>query len=192
MKALLQRLAALDPKVLLILFAAVAFLAVFESWVVLRGPWAELQRLGPMRSRLELAQLRDTNNAAELERLERELAALDRGAGSLPHSDEAMVPFLVATLDGVARRHGVALGGVKPPQQRALGVVEETGFQVEARGDYRSLFAWLDDGLKEVAPLIATDIAFRLAEDGQRVLVSVRLAAYRVAPVAAGASGATR
>lgn len=189
MKPLLQRLAALDTKVVATLFAAIVFLALFETWVVLRGPWAEWQLLGQTRSRLELSKLRDAGNQAELERLERELAAPDRGLGGGPlRSDEAMVPFLLNTLDGVARRRGVAFGGVKPPQQRPIGAFEEASFQVEARGDYRALFAWLDEAMKEVAPLVATDIVFKSIEEGNRVALSVRLAAYRPAAAASGSA----
>ena len=193
MKALLQRLATLDPRVLLILLGSVAFVALFQSWVVLRGPWAELQLLEQTRSRLELASQRDAGSAAELERLEREMVVVDRGlGGGLLRTDEAMVPYLITTLDAVASRHGVAFGGVKPPQQRSIGPFEEAGFQVEARGRYQALFAWLAEAMEEVKPLIPTELAFKSIDDGERVALSVRLAAYRIAPAASAASGAAR
>ncbi len=187
MTALLQRLAALDPRVLKIVLGSVLFVALFQSWVVLRGPWAELQTLTRTRSQLELARQGDAGNAAELERLEREIGVIDRGLGGGPlRTDEAMIPFLMTTLDGIASRHGVALGGVKPPQQRAIGPFEEAGFQVEARGSYKALFAWLTEALAEVKPLIATELEFKSVDGGERVALSVRLAAYRVAPAASG------
>lgn len=187
MTALLQRLAALDPRVLLILLGSVLFVALFQSWVVLRGPWAELQTLNQTRSGLDLARLSEAGDAAELDRLERETGAVDRGLGGGPvRTDEAMVPFLMTTLDGIAGRHGVAFGGVKPPQQRAIGPFEEAGFQIEAHGSYKALFAWLAEVLDEVKPLIPTELAFKSVDDGERVALSVRLAAYRVAPAASG------
>ena len=185
MSHLLRRLSALDPRVALTVMAAVVFLIAFESWVVLRAPLAELQTLRATRARLESAVARDAANAADADRLTRELGAMDKGLGGPLRSDDAMLPFLITSLDAIAVRHGVSLGGVKPASQRPLGAFEEVSFNVDARGSYRALFDWLRAVVQEVEPLIATDFSLKSADEGQRVALAVRLAAYRVPALAA-------
>ena len=189
MKPLLRRLAALDPRLSLLLMCAIGFLVAFQSWVFLRAPIAELQLLTATRARLQSVAARDAGSAAEVERLSREQALLDKGlGGGLLRSDDAMVPFLLTSLDATAARHGVSLGGVKPPAQRALGSLEELSYSVEARGGYQPLFAWLDEALRDAEPLVATEFSMKSIDEGQRVALTVRLAAYRMAGAASAAT----
>lgn len=188
---LLRRIAALDPRVVLLLIAALLFLAVFESWVVLRAPLAELRTLNAAEQRLATVLLREAGMAAQLQRLAADLAKSEQAAQGAPlRADDAMLPYLLTTLDGIAARHGVSLGGVKPPTQRPLGAFDEVSFQVEARGAYGALHDWLHEVLKQVAPLVATDLSLRSADEGQRVALAVKLSAYRPAAAVAAGTGA--
>ena len=178
--AVLKRVAALDPRVVLALIGAALFLVAFQSWVALRGPWAELRALETSEIRLNSVLQRGNVTATELATLSAELAALEKTLSARPvQAEDAMLPALITTLDRIATRHDISLGSVRPPTQRPVPPFEEVSFQVEARGPYRGLYAWMGEVLAEVQPLVATDVAFKAVEDGQRVAVTIKLSLYR-------------
>ena len=149
--------------------------------MLLRSPWLELQSLKATGARLTSKLNHDDGSAAALGRVSRELDAADKAmTGGLPRSDDAMVPYLISTIDAIAARHRVSFGGVKPPVSRLLGNFEEISFHIEARGSYPALFDWLREVLKEVDPLVTTEVSVKAIDDGQRVAFVVRLAAYRL------------
>lgn len=191
MNPLLQRLSELDRKVAFGIIGAICFIIAFQCWVVLRAPWAELQALAATRSQVQSGVARNAGHAAEIAQLEREIEETKQlMSGRDLRSDDEWVPFLITTLDAIAVRHGVSLGGVKPPLRRPVPPFEEVAFAVETRGSYRAVFDWLRDVLKEVDPLIAVDFAIKSIDDGQRVAMTVRLAGYRLPAAGAAAPGA--
>lgn len=175
------------------IIGAFGFLVVFEAFVVLRSPIFELQSLKATSARLSAKLDREASSVAVLKQLTEDMDAADKAlAGKLLRSDDAMLPFLFTTLDPIALRHGVSFGGVKPPVSRPQGSFEEVTFVIEATGNYRAMFDWLTDVLREVDPLVATYVSVKAIDEGQRVAFAVRLSGYRFASDAPSASGAPK
>lgn len=183
MKArLLGWLSALDKRVLLGAMAAILALAGVESWfLILRAPLAELRNQSAQHADLAGANASGVDTAEQIERVTAELARLDRALGgeSGTHSDDRMILFLMDALGQIATRQGVSLGSVRPGARRMVEAFEETTYDIEARGEYRSLFQWLREAQAGVAPLVVAEFTLRSLDDSPRIALSLKLADYR-------------
>jgi hypothetical protein len=169
----------LDARVLAGLLGLGLLFVALEAWLlVLRAPVAEWRVLAATRPADDAVAPRGL--AEELERLGRAIDDAERElrAGAPGADDDATVLHLIATLDGVAARSGVALGSVRPAGRRVERDVEHIGFDVEARGTYRQLVDWLALAEREVAPLRVTELALTTADEGRQVALKVKFAAF--------------
>lgn len=191
MKArLLRTLAELDRRVLIGVMAAIVALAAIESWLlVLRAPLQEFRNQSSLRADLAAADAGRAETAAQIERLAAELPGLEQAlAGERSaRSDDGMILFLMDALGRAGARQGISLGSVRPGARRIVQGFEETTYDIEARGEYRSLYAWLREARAAVTPLVVTGFTVRSDDQGARVTLALKLADYRPVTVEGGA-----
>ena len=183
---LLRRLADVDARAVLAgMFVLVTFIA-FESWMlVVRTPLAELQALVMGRTSLRPTPAR-ADVGAETERLFAETDANARAiAAAMPTgSADVTVLALMETLGRIASLHTVSLSSVKIGKRAAVAGFEEQAYEVEARGSYLALHAWLSEARLAVSPLVIGGFTLRSLDQGMRVGLTLRLTSYRPAPAA--------
>lgn len=178
----LRRLAALDRRVVLGLMAAIVVLAGLESWLlVLRAPLLELGSQASIQADLAAANASGADTAAQIERLTAGLPKLEEtlGGEQSARSDDGTLLFLMDVLGRVGARRGVSLGSVRPGARRVVQGFEETTYDIEVRGEYRSLYQWLRDAQAGVAPLVVSGFTLRSIDEGPRIVLVLKLADYR-------------
>lgn len=186
---LLRKLAALDTRILIGAMAAIVALAGIEGWLlVLRAPLAELRNQTTLHADLAAAGAAGDETAAQIERLTAELPRLEKALGNekFARTDDGMILFLMDALGRVATRQGVSLGSVRPGARRIVQGFEETDYDIEARGEYRSLYQWLREAQAGVAPLVVTGFSLRSIDEGPRLTLALKLADYRPVTVPGG------
>lgn len=179
---LLRRLTELDRRVMLVAMAAMLALVAIECWLlVLRAPLVELRNQTAARADLAATNADSGKTTAQIERLKAELPRIEEAlvGESSARSEDRVILFLMDVLGRVGARHGVALGSVRPGARRTIERFEETTYDIEVRGDYRSLYQWLHEAQPSVAPLVVTGITLRSIDEGQRVALALKLADYR-------------
>lgn len=184
-----QRLIGIDRRLLVGGLCLLAALCVFEAWMlVLRAPLAEHRALAGARLASRAA-AQGAGIGGDIETLQAATAANERALAAVApvRSNDDTVLLLIDALGALAERHTVALGRVEAGRSAALGGVTEQSFDVEVRGDYLALHAWLVDARRAVAPLAVADFALRSIEDGRRLAMTLRLAAYRTPAIKPGA-----
>lgn len=190
MTAWLQtRLAVLDRRVLFGMLAAIVLVLALEAWLlVVRSPLAEWQTLRARRAASERSAAPQAWSR-ETERLDRAIAASERElrAAAQTRSDDDTVLFLIGALGPVATRHGVALDGVRAQARRVELGFSVASFDVEARGPYLALSAWLQEAEQNLEPLTITELNLDATEAGSRVALKMRLTAYAPMTAAKGA-----
>lgn len=188
---LLRRLAELDKRLVLGVMCAIVALAGLESWLlVLRAPLLELRNQATMRADMTASNAGAVETAAQIERLTAELPRLEKMAldgERITRTDDSMILFLMDALGRTGTRQGVSLGSVRPGAHRIVLGFEETSYDIEARGEYRSLYGWLREAQAAVAPLVVTGFTLRSIDEGQRVVMTLKLADYRPVTVQRGA-----
>ena len=136
----------LDPRSLRLIMVLVwAVLAAVVGTYVLKPQYKSYKQGVASRHLLE-------NRVGDEEQLKRDIASvrLDIDALRLKlQGDIEDVPlnqmesYLIGRLQGVSWASDVELVGVKPGHATRVLGFEEMAFEVEVRGDYRSLYAWL-------------------------------------------------
>jgi Tfp pilus assembly protein PilO len=182
MARLIDRLAAVPPRTLLLAVTGFAVLVALEGLVLLRKPLAEYQSLRRERATLEVYARAPQQLAADIERGEREVAVLNgrlAGAGSQLAPDR-MIVEVVDRLAGIAARDGSVLSGVRPAGVKRVLMFDEMAFDIEAAGAYRSLVAWLEDVERELGPLVVTQFSIKRGAAEGPLAMELRLAAYRL------------
>ncbi len=186
---LLRTLGELNARVVLGVMAAIVALTGTECWLlVLRAPLAELRSQTALHADLAAAGAGGAETAAQIERLTAELPPLEKAldGGKIARTDDGMILFLMDALGHVGTHHGVSLGSVRPGARRIVQGFEETTYDIEARGEYRSLYLWLREAQTGVAPLVVSGFSLRAIDDGPRLALALKLADYRPVTVQGG------
>jgi Tfp pilus assembly protein PilO len=181
--AIIERLAALPARTLWLAIGAVLALALLEGWLlVLRQPFGEYLKLRNERSAFETAAAAPGQVATEVERAERQLAALkERLAGAeTPAAPERAIVQLMDRVAGLASRHGATLHGVRPVEGKRAHAFEETAFEIQGAGSYPALLEWLEGIERELAPFVIAHFSIKRATGSETLAMDVRLAAYRL------------
>lgn len=183
MEALLRQL---QPRTLLLLLASLAGLTLLAAWLYLfRTDLQDLRRLDREHARA----LREVDVQQRLvaghrvQDLEREVAALDARVNG-KHArlgPGEMVSRIIGGLDAIGTRHAVELIGVRPgPRDKLLGF-EEVPFDVEVRGRYMDLFAWLQAAERELSPMVFKQFHLAPEPSGGMLKMELRVVSYRPA-----------
>ncbi len=175
-------LGALSPRVLLLVMTGVVLLLLAQGWLLLRQPLGEYLQARRERAALQAYAGAPRQAPAEIARTERELADLKQrlaGADSkLPPG--GTVAQVVAGLSAIAQRHGAALQAVKPAATRRVRGFDETAFEIEVGGSYRSLAAWLNQVERDLSPMTIAQFSIRRAGASGALSMHLRLAAYHL------------
>ena len=182
------RLMAMDRRALIAMAGSLVLFIVAEAWlVVLRAPVAEWRALAAQ-ERAEKEATPPGVAAAEISRLAQAIEHAEaelRGAVS-PRSDDDTVLFLISALSPLAASHGVSLDAVRAGGRRAEQEFTAAAFEVEARGAYLSLSAWLHDVQAQVAPLTVSELSLNAIDAGRQVNLKMKLSAYAPSLPASG------
>ena len=190
MDRILDRLARMEPRVLLLLMGSLLAFLALEGWLlVLRQPLSDYRRLQGERAALTRPQAEPARLQAEAGRIEGELAALTgklQGQGPQLAVDQLVV-YLIERLDRIATRHGVHLDSVRPGSTRRVLMFDEVSADIKVTGKYQALFEWLSDAEMELGPLVVTQFSIKLTDATAGTLsMDLKLAAYR--PASTGAA----
>jgi Tfp pilus assembly protein PilO len=188
--AIIERLAALPPRMLWLAVGGILLLALLEGWLLLlRQPFGEYLKLRDEHASFESLAKSPAQLPAELERTERQLAALtERLAGVDTRSapDHTIVQ-LMDRLAALAARHGATLHGVKPAEARRALMFEEMAFDIQGAGSYPALLRWLEAMESELAPFVVTQFSIKRGATAEALAMDLRLAVYRLQAPAGGA-----
>lgn len=189
---LMNRLAAVNPRVLRLVLPLAVLLVVLECWLlVLRAPMQQWRALRDEHAALldaaqPLQEFDLTRQRTALSRLQAELGSPATGLGE---TDTVQMP-LMSTLDRLAARHAVLLGTVRPAGRVPQGLVLQTDHEVSARGAYPALAAWLAAAATELAPLTLGELNFRALDGSGQVELTLRVSDFRpiALPAATGSA----
>lgn len=164
------------------LMGAAALLAAGAAlWFgMLRVPLANLRALYAEQAKLAqasagLAQLQA--RAAALEASVRMLTGQFGGAGGTAGGADEQLR-LVREIGALAAASGVTLTAIRPvPRQQAL-VFVQSGFDVEAHGNYGALLAWLDAIERSASRLAIRRFEMRATRSAGTVDLRARIAVY--------------
>ena len=185
---MVSRLTALDRRALSGMLGTAVLLVALEAWLlVLRAPLSEWRSLSALNA-AAADRASPHASAAEIERLR---LAVDRAeaelhGSALVRSDDDTVLSLIAALGPLAASHGVGLDVVRSGGRRVEQEFIAATFDVEARGAYLALSAWLHDAHAHIAPLGVSELALNATDGGRQVALKLRLTAYALGPAAGG------
>lgn len=177
----LARFLQLDSRVLLMAMVCTLALIASQSWVLLfKNPITEYRAVQHDGDEREKALLGLEQIPPEIDKLKRQVGELERrlqvAQTQLP-SDQMLVA-VVGDLDRIAARHGIALMRVKPGADTDVLMFEEISFDIELRGRYESLFAWLRDVETELTALAITQFEIKTVSDS--LTINLKVASYRL------------
>ena len=181
--AIIERLAALPARTLWLVIGGILLLIALEGWLlVLRQPFGEYLKLKSERATLESPVSAPAQLPAEVERAERQLAALtERLAGvDKPKAADGMIVQLMDRLAALAARHGATLHGVRPAEARRALMFDEMAFDIQGAGSYSALLKWLEDVETELAPFVVTQFSIKRGAAADELAMDLRLAVYRL------------
>jgi len=186
----MDRLARVEPRVLLLLMFGILALLLLQGWLsLLRAPLSDLRRLHGERAALVRPPAEPAHLQTEIRRIEHELALLThqlQGQRTQVPVDQ-MVVSIIDRLDRIAARRGVRLDSVRPGATRRVLMFDEVSSDIKVTGKYQALFEWLRDTEDELGPLVVTQFSMKLTDAPSGTLaMNLKLAAYR--PVATGAA----
>ena len=188
--ALIERLAALPARTLCLVIGGILLLILVQGWLlVLRQPFGEFLKLKQERATLEGSANSPGQLPAEVERAERQLAALtERLAGAdKPNGTDRTIVQLMDRLSTLAARHGATLHGVRPAEARRALMFDEMAFDIQGAGSYPALLKWLEDMESELAPFVVTQFSIKRGATAEALAMDLRLAVYRLQTAAGGA-----
>jgi Tfp pilus assembly protein PilO len=188
--AIIERLAALPARTLWLVIGGILLLVLAEGWLlVLRQPLAEYLKLKRERATLESPVGSPAQLPAEVERAERQLAALTERLASAekPNATDRTMVQLMDRLAALAARHGATLHGVRPVEARRASMFDEMAFDIQGAGSYPALLKWLEDMESELAPFVVTRFSIKRGATAEALAMDLRLAVYRLQTRAGGA-----
>lgn len=181
--AIMDRLAALPARTLWLVIGGILLLIAVEGWLlVLRQPFGEYLKLKHERTTLGGPASSPGQLPAEVERAERQLAALtERLAGAdTRNAPDRTVVQLMDRLATLAARHGATLHGVRPAATRRALMFDEMAFDIQGAGSYPALLKWLEDMESELAPFVVTQFSIKRGATAEALAMDLRLAVYRL------------
>ena len=181
LEPLLQRM---RPEAALAAMLACAGLTLLAGHLYLVRPaqakLEELDATGPQAT-LESVTTDLNEGTLALAALEPELEELrDRlygGPSSLP--PEKVESYIIERLDGISGRHAIELVSVTPGDAKEVLMFDEIVYEVEVKGEFFSLVAWLRELEEELRPMVVNEFNLKPATKGRRVGMKLRLASYR-------------
>ena len=167
-----------------LLGVAVLLAAGAALWFgVVRAPLASLRALYAEQAKLAQA-------SAGLARLQAQATALEAsvrmltgqfGGTGVTGADEQL--RLIREIGALAASSGVTVTAIRPaPKEQAL-VFVQTGFDVEARGSYAALLAWLDALEGSASRLAIPRFALQATKSAGTVELRARIAVYGMGSV---------
>ncbi|WP_372758354.1 GspMb/PilO family protein [Litorivivens sp.] len=99
-------------------------------------------------------------------------------------SADKIESHIVGALQNISWQYGVTLEGVKPMPTKRITIFDEIPFEVSLRGDYFSLFSWLQAVNQQLGFIVVDH--FEVASSGRaatdpNLIMTLRMANYRVA-----------
>lgn len=181
MNAVLQQV---RPPTLLLAMSAVVFLTLVASYMYgFQKPLAEYLALRQARVQavedVALAQqgVQEDHVALTKQRVQAlEESLFGKGAHLPPGQMES---FVVGQLDHLSNLHLVELLSVKPGRATDVLMFEEVPFDVEVKGKYFDLFAWLRDLESELRPMVLKQFELVPAGTDDGLRMTLRVVSYR-------------
>ena len=172
------------PQALLAGMATIAGLTLLAGYLyVVKPAMARLNALESGGSQVTVANLLAETQETELSIgvTQGELAALNgsllAGPSDLP--PEKVESYIVDRLDGISSRHAVELVSVKPGEAMRVLMFDELQYEVEVKGEFFALVAWLWEVEEELRPLVVNGFEMRPDARGTWIGMKLRLASYR-------------
>lgn len=172
------------PRTLLLAMSGTIVLTLLGGHLYVVGP--SLTRLRA----LEGNESRETVQALESEAAEAraEIAAsqsvlvelrsqLHGGPSDQP--PEKVESYIVDRLDSLSVRHAVELMSVEPGDAQQVLMFDELLYEVEVKGEFLALAAWLGEIEDELRPLVVNGFDLRPSNRTHWVRMRLRLASYR-------------
>jgi Tfp pilus assembly protein PilO len=178
----LDRLARIPARQLNLLLAGVLVVVAALIWVF--GIQTPLARLTLMRSE----QARLTATAADPAALQQQNASLaaqiallsrDLDKADLARSPDQMLVHLISEVDRIGLRHAVQLSGAMPGPRRRVVIFDEIPFDLDARGSYAALMAWMADIERSLPTLSIVRFEMQNTDAPPQLAMKIRIAAYR-------------
>jgi Tfp pilus assembly protein PilO len=136
-----------------------------------KGPQATLESLT---GALADGRLAVTALEAELEQLRKRLYG---GPADLPI--EKTESYIIDRLDRISGQHGIELVSVKPGEAKEVLMFDEFLYEVEVKGDFFALAAWLQEVEEDLRPMVLNQFNLKPQADREGVAMKLRLASYR-------------
>ncbi|MEC5217190.1 Tfp pilus assembly protein PilO [Actimicrobium sp. GrIS 1.19] len=182
MNKILDLLARIPARQLTLLFAGVLLLVAALLWVLgIQAPLARLALMHGEQARLTVTAtdpgaLRQQNDrlAAQIALLSRDLDTAD-----LARSPDQMLVRLISEVDRIGLRHAVQLSGAMPGPRRRVVIFDEIPFDLDARGSYGALMAWMADIENSLPTLSIVRFDIQSTDVPPQLAMKIRIAAYR-------------
>ena len=190
MGRLLAYLGSQSPRALLLGMAGLLLLLLAQGWLLLRQPVGEYLKARHESTALQAYAKAPRQAPEEIARTERTLVELKQrlAAADSPVPPGGLIAQVVDRLAAIAQRHGATLQAVKPAASRHVRGFDETAFDVEVTGTYRSLAACLDQAERDLSPMVITQFSIKRGSAADEALsLRLRLAAYQLPPSGAPA-----
>lgn len=172
------------PQTLLAAMVAIAALTLLGGYLYIVKP--SLARIHSLESGESIATVEMLRSEADqsnlaivateglLEGLRKQLYG---GPSDLP--PEKVESYIVDRLDSISARHAVELVSVKPGEAHRVLMFDELLYEVEVKGEFFALAAWLWELEDELRPLVVNGFDLRPLAQGPWVGMKLRLASYR-------------
>lgn len=178
---LIKVLGKLPQRQLNLLLAGVILCMAALLSMALRTPFMTLRAMHVERAQLAGRATDGAKVAQQTLQLTAQIADTERALEQLDVSQrpDQLLVELLSEVDRAATRHGVSLRGVVPaPSRRALNL-EELPFDLEARGRYSALAAWMADIESTLPGLSIVRFELQPGLKGAPLQMKLRIAAYR-------------
>jgi Tfp pilus assembly protein PilO len=176
---LISLLAALPMRRIYLFGAGMFLIAAALLYTAARPSFKALQTVRAERTQ----HLQQGTESVALEQARRQLTAeIERMSADRPgdaRSAEQLAVHVVAQLDRVSVRRGVVLSSVALGAARRVMSFQELPFDVEVRGSYRDVTAWLQDLERAMDNLAVVRFEMRPNESGKAIEMKARVAIYR-------------
>jgi Tfp pilus assembly protein PilO len=179
-----QLLNDLRPEAALAAMLALGALVLLGGHLYLLGPsfakFRELESKGPQTTLESLTgaladgRLAVTALEEELEQLRKRLYG---GPADLPI--EKTESYIIDRLDRISGRHGIELVSVKPGEAKEVLMFDEFLYEVEVKGDFFALVAWLREVEEDLRPMVLNQFNLKPEAKREAVAMKLRLASYR-------------
>ena len=177
-------MAKIEPRMLaltlgggLVLVLLSAYAQLFKKEV---AEFARLQRVHSESVR-DVATEQDLVGDHKIQMLEKQIQTFETQlfGKKLDLPPSQMVSHIIGQLDRLSVRHGVELIAVRPGDGGEILSFSEVPFDVEVRGEYFDLYAWLRDAEAELRPMVVKQ--FRLVPHAEEsdLLMNLRVVSYR-------------